>query len=120
MHAVVHLITRDESLTFQKINEIMAPYYEEEIFKYDPEKDEYTEPDPYPPFRWDYYTVHYSIVFEKPEDCFVLIDPDGHVEVRNWWNGKKHINRNKKFEKFVKENRPKWKGCYMAEIDIHW
>ena len=120
MHALVHLITKKETLTLKDIDEIMAPYYEGEIFKYDPETDEYTEPDPYPPFCWDYYTVMEEVMFEKPEDCYVLIDPDCHVEVRTWWNGKKHINRNKRFNKFVKENRPKWSGCKMAEIDIHW
>ena len=107
-------------MTFEEIDKIMAPYYEGEVFKYDPEKDEYTEPDPYPQVRWDYYTVADKVMFEKPEDCFVLIDPDGYVIARTWWNGKKHINQKKKFEKFVKANRSKWSGCRMAELDIHW
>ena len=120
MHALVHLITKKEKITLEEIDEIMAPYYEGNVYKYDPEKDEYTEPNPYPQFGWDYYTVAQKVMFEKPEDCFVLIDPNGKAIARSWWNGKKHVNQNKKFETFCKKNRSKWKGLWMCEIDIHW
>lgn len=119
MHAMLHLITR-KKLTVDEIGEIMDPYYEGTVFIYDSEKDEYIEPDPYPPFRWDYWRLHTEVMWEKPEDCFVLIDPDGTVMVRRWWSGKKHVNNTKSFERFVQKHRHNWKGCYMYELDIHW
>ena len=125
MHALVHLITRSE-LDSEAIEKIMEPFWEEKIFTYNPEKDEYDEPEVRPQFQWDYYTIMPKVMYEKPEDCYVLMDisyvekPDMVVIARKWWNGKKYVDQTKKFEAYVKRNRKKWKGCWMWEMDIHW
>ena len=119
MHANLHLITETELIPVM-IEAIMEPFYEGNFLMYDKEKDEYIEPDVYPQFRWDYYTVHPKIFYPKIEDCFIIIDPEGRAIARRWWNGKKWIDQNKHFEKFIKKNKRKWKGCYMLEIDVHW
>lgn len=120
MHALIHLITK-EKLSYEEIDELMDPYYEEKIFVYDKDKDEYVEPDVYPQFSWDYYRIHDEVLWEKVEDCYIIMDClDKRSIVRKWWNGQKYIDQTERFESYIKENRPKWKGCYMYEIDIHW
>ena len=120
MHATVHLVTDNPEMSYEDINRIMDPYYEENIYKYDPERDEYTEPEIMPQFSWDYFTVSNPPFFEKAEDCFILIGPDGQAIAREWWNGEEHIDQRKTFDDFCKVNFPKWRGwkMKMAELDI--
>ena len=108
MHAFVHLISREE-LTPQRIEEIMAPQYQGN-----------TDPFNRPQFDWDYYTVNDPIMFEKPEDCRAIIDLTGYCIAREWWDGNQWVDQNEQFDRFVKDRRNDWKGCYMYEIDIHW
>ena len=120
MHATLHLISKRNNLTMDDIDEILEPFYEGNVFKYDEEIDEYTKPDIYPQFHQDYFRTFDRVIWEKPEDCFVIVDPDGYAITRKWWNGKEHIDQTEQFELFVKNNRAKWSGCYMYELDIHW
>ena len=119
MHATVHIISR-EPLEYQQIAEIMEPYCEENVYSFNPETQEYTTPDPYPQFTWDYWDQRDPAMFENPKDCFILIDPDGYCIARKWWNGKTHVDQTKKFEDFCREHGDEWKGCYLQELDIHW
>lgn len=119
MHANLHLLSEGE-ITPMEVDAIMQPFYEENVLMYDEKRDEYVYPDLMPPFKWDYYVIHPKIFWPKVEDCFILIDPDGKVLVRRWWNGKKFVNQNRRFEKYIKKNLKKWKGCYMLELDVHW
>ena len=121
MHALVHIIARNkEDLTPEKIEEIMNPYYEGNIGTYDEKNDVFIEPDVYPQFSYDYYRIVEDRFGSKPEDCFVIIDPEGFVLSRRWWNGKDWIDQTEKFLEFVKANHKKWVGLFMCELDIHW
>ena len=119
MHVLLHLISRTE-LSYDDIDRIMEPYYEGNVYKYNPVTEEYDEPALYPQFTWDYYTVHRPLWFPKVEDCGIIIDPNGHAIARSWWNGKDHVNQYELFDSFIVMHRHRWDGCYMYEIDIHW
>ena len=98
----------------------MNPYNESIVFKYDESEDEYIEPDIYPPFIWDYYTIHDVVEYPNIAECYILIDPDGKVMVRKWWNGTVYEDKGGEFDSFVNDNIEKWHGTHMYELDIHW
>lgn len=111
MYAFLHLITkRTDEMSEQEIYNIMKRYYQGNINHHRKR----------PQFDWDHYTIDAPIMFEKPEDCFVIIDPHGYAIARRWWNGSEWVDQNDKFEEFVRNNREKWKGCAMYEIHYHY
>lgn len=134
MHALVHILSRTP-LTYADVEQIMDPYYEGNVYRYDEGEDEnqeYTEFNGqyarikpktviHPQFTWDYYSIHDPIMYHSIIDCYVLIDPDGWCIARKWWNGQKWIDQTFDFENYIHEHRQEWEGqVYMIEADIHW
>lgn len=119
MHELVHIISK-RALSDYDIDSILSPYDERNVYRYSLKTGEYESPNLRPPFTWDYYTIHNPVWYRKVEDCSILIDPNGHVISRRWWNGKVHVDQNQLFEEFCTMHHKRWHGCYLYEVDIHW
>ena len=119
MHFIVHVLSF-APITRSKLEQIMAPFDEDRVFKDVNEDTEEWLPVPRPQFTWDYYTIHDEIQWKKPADCFALIAPDGYCIARKWWDGRVRVDREKEFERYCQDNEDKWAGkAYMVEVDCH-
>jgi len=119
MHFIVHILSK-APITRGRLEQIMAPFDEDRVFKDINEDTESWLPITYPQFTWDYYTVHDEILWHDPKDCYAIIAPDGYCIARKWWDGHMRVDREKDFEIFCLQNMDKWAGkCYMVELDCH-
>lgn len=123
MHALINMILKNEP-TGEEIAEKMAPYDEAALFGYDEEKEESIEPDVWPQFHWDYYQDWRitEIPISEAGECFTIMDPEGYVLSRQWYDGHKGIDQKKKFERYIEKEMPKWtqEGYRCFRMDYHW
>lgn len=119
MHFCVHILS-NEPMTVERLNQIMEPFYEGNVYARLNEENESWMPTPRPQFLWDYWDIQDPIRFHTVSDCYALIDPTGYCIARKWWDGRMLVDRTREFEIYCLEHQDEWVGkVYMVELDCH-
>ena len=126
MHCCFMLFTKEKP-TYEEIEKILEPYYEDTIYE------NHLEGEEVPKLMWDWYAIggRYSDILEGNESLpasevkdyddlrtYGCIDVDGTVYATEYWDAREWIVEPDYWDK-LKEIKERNKDCWVTILDIH-